>query len=495
MLAVFLPWFRYLEINGSSWLATLDQGFAALVIWLEHTLFIDIYGLPLVILWLMAGAIFFTVRMGFINVRAFGYAIQVVLGKYDSPDEPGEVTHAQALFTALSATVGLGNIAGVAIAIHLGGPGAVVWMTVAGLLGMSTKFVECTLGQKYRVINAAGHVAGGPMYYLSRGMADQGKPFIGQVLAATFSGCCLLGALGGGNMFQANQSFYAVSSLFPSLTDYRPWYGLILAGLVGLVTLGGIRRIGAVAGVIVPVMAGLYLAAGLWILANHPGDLWPAFQTILHDAIHPQAVEGGAVGVMVQGIRRGVFSNEAGIGTAAIAHAATRTSEPVREGLVAMLEPFIDTVLICNMTALVCIVTGVYQSPNLTGVNLTLAAFSTELSWFPFILTLAICLFAFSTIISWYYYGVQAWEYLLGQACTPIYQVVYIGCVFLGVVSSLGAILIFSDMMMFAMAFPSVLGGLLLSNTVAQETQSYWQRSGQASMKSASAPSTPGGDW
>jgi len=455
---------------------SIEQSFATLVTWLEKTLFIDIYGLPLVIIWLVVGAIFFTLRMGFINVRAFGHAVQVIFGKYDTPDEPGEVTHAQALFTALSATVGLGNIAGVAIAIHLGGPGAVVWMTLAGLLGMSTKFVECTLGQKYRVIDDGGHTAGGPMYYLSRGLADLGRPFTGQVLAATFSGCCLLGALGGGNMFQANQSFYAVASLVPALADYRPWYGLALAVLVGAVILGGIRRIGAVAGIIVPAMAGLYLAAGLWILASHRGDLWPAAQTILREAVHPQAVEGGAVGVMVQGIRRGVFSNEAGIGTAAIAHSATRTSEPVREGLVAMLEPFIDTVLICNMTALVCIVTGVYQTPNLTGVNLTLAAFSTEISWFPIILTLAVCLFAFSTIVSWYYYGVQAWEYLLGTSFTPIYQGFYISCVFLGVVSSLGAVLTFSDMMMFAMAFPAVLGGVLLSNKVAGETRQYWQR-------------------
>ena len=477
-----LLWPKYLSVGNFSWISTIEQGFATLVTWLERTLFIDIYGLPLVIIWLVAGAVFFTLRMKFINIRAFGHGVQVILGKYDTPDEPGEVTHSQALFTALSATVGLGNIAGVAIAIHLGGPGAVVWMTIAGLLGMSTKFVECTLGQKYRVVDTDGRVSGGPMYYLSRGLADLGRPFTGQVLAATFSGCCLLGALGGSNMFQANQSFHAVASLVPALANYRPWYGLVLASLVGIVILGGIRRIGAVAGVIVPAMAGLYLTAGLWILASHPGELWPALQTILHDAVHPQAVEGGALGVMVQGIRRGVFSNEAGIGTAAIAHSATRTSEPVREGLVAMLEPFIDTVLICNMTALVCIVTGVYQTPNLTGVNLTLAAFSTELPWFPIILTLAICLFAFSTIVSWYYYGVQAWEYLLGQSFTPIYQFCYIGCVFLGVISSLGAVLTFSDMMMFAMAFPAILGGMLLSNTVAEDTKLYWNKLHQASL-------------
>ncbi len=492
----YLHWPQYFGVSGSPWISTVEKGFATLVTWLEHTLFFDIYGLPLVIIWLVAGAVFFTLRMGFINVRGFGHGVQVILGKYDTPDEPGEVTHSQALFTALSATVGLGNIAGVAIAIHLGGPGAVIWMTIAGLLGMSTKFVECTLGQKYRIINAAGHVSGGPMYYLSQGLADLGRPFTGQVLAATFSGCCVLGALGGSNMFQANQSYHAVAALVPALAPYRPWYGLVLAALVGVVILGGIRRIGTVAGVIVPFMAGLYLAAGLWILANHLDDLWPAFQTILHDAIHPQAVEGGAVGVMVQGIRRGVFSNEAGIGTASIAHSATRTSEPVREGLVAMLEPFIDTVLICNMTALVCIVTGVYQTPNLTGVSLTLEAFSSEISWFPIILTLAICLFAFSTIISWYYYGVQAWEYLLGQSFTPIYQGLYIVCVFLGVISSLGAVLTFSDMMMFAMAFPAVLGGVLLSNLVAQETKLYWQRLHQvAEPAMASEPSAGHGDW
>lgn len=456
----------------------INQGFTVLVQLLEQTLFVSVYDLPLVVVWLVAGALFFTLRFGFINLRAFGHGVAVVLGHYDSPDEPGEVSHAQALFTALSATVGLGNIAGVAIAVQWGGPGAVVWMTLAGFLGMSTKFVECTLGQKYRTVDAAGHTAGGPMYYLSRGLADLGWPTLGRWLAGLFSVCCLLGALGGANMFQANQSFAAVATLVPELAAYRPWYGVGLAALVALVILGGIRRIGAVASITVPAMAGLYLGGALWILGNHGSELWPALQTIAREAVHPQAVEGGALGVLVQGIRRGVFSNEAGIGTAAIAHAATRTKEPVREGLVAMLEPFIDTVVICNLTALVCVVTGAYQQTELSGVNITLAAFGTEIPWFPVILTVAISLFAFSTIISWYYYGVQAWEYLLGQRLTLVYTSVYIVCVFLGVISSLGAVLTFSDMMMFAMAFPSVLGGILLSNQVAQDTQLYWQRFG-----------------
>ncbi len=456
----------------------INQGFTTLVQVLEQTLFVSVYGLPLVVIWLMGGAVFFTLRFGFINLRAFGHGVAVVLGHYDSPDEPGEVSHAQALFTALSATVGLGNIAGVAIAVQWGGPGAVVWMTLAGFLGMSTKFVECTLGQKYRLVDKDGRTAGGPMYYLSQGLADLGWPTLGRWLAGLFAVCCLLGALGGANMFQANQSFAAVATIAPALVAYRPWYGVGLALLVALVILGGIRRIGTVASVTVPVMAGVYIAGALWILVSHRADLWPAVQAIAREAVHPQAVEGGALGVLVQGIRRGVFSNEAGIGTAAIAHSATRTKEPVREGLVAMLEPFIDTVVICNLTALVCVVTGVYQQAGLSGVNLTLAAFGTELPWFPAVLTVAISLFAFSTIISWYYYGVQAWQYLLGSRLTLVYTSLYISCVFLGVVSSLGAVLTFSDMMMFAMAFPSVLGGILLSNQVAQEAQQYWQRLG-----------------
>ena len=467
------------RFDAAPFLNGVDEVFAKAVAGLEHTLFFSIYGLPLVVLWLTGGAIFFTLRMAFINIRAFPHAISVVMGRYDNPDEPGEVSHFQALATALSATVGLGNIAGVAIAIQLGGPGALLWMTMAGLLGMSSKFVECTLGQKYRVVHPDGTVAGGPMYYLSQGLAEMGLKSLGQLLAVSFSLICILASCGGGNMFQANQSYVAIANLVPFFAGYDWVYGLALAGLVGLVIIGGIRRIGAVAGAITPIMAGIYILAALWVLWVHLDQIPAAFNTIFDQAITPQAAEGGFFGVMAQGIRRGVFSNEAGVGSAAIAHAAARTDEPVREGIVALLEPFIDTVVICNMTGLVCIVTGSYLDASDVGVNgvvLTAAAFASVMDWFSILLSVAVCLFAFSTMISWSYYGERCWIYLFGDRTTLVYKLIFVVCVFLGTVINLSAVLAFSDMMLFVMSFPSMLGGLLLSGKVASSLEDYWRR-------------------
>ncbi len=448
------------------------------VIVLERTLFFTIGGLPLIVVWLLVGATFFTLRMGFINLRGFRHGIDVALGRYDTPDEPGEVTHFQAVATALSATVGLGNIAGVAIALQLGGPGAIVWMTLVGLLGMSSKFVECTLAQKYRILRADGTVAGGPMYYLSHGLETLGLKPLGQGLAVTFAGLCALGGIGGGNMFQASQAYIAIAHLLPGLADYRWLYGLGLATLVGLVTLGGIQRIGSVAGAIVPSMAGLYTAAALWVILVHSTEVPNALHTIWTTAWHPQAVGGGVLGVMVQGIRRGLFSNGAGVGTAAIAHAATRTQEPVREGLVAALEPFIDTVILCNLTALVCIVTGAYQvAPDTAlGFEIVALAFGSALPGFALVLTAAVCLFAFSTIVSWAYYGEQCWRYLTGDRSPLPYRLLYIGATFVGSITQPSAVLAFSDMMLFAIALPNLFGCLLLSNQVGRDLKDYWQR-------------------
>ena len=460
-------------------LGGMDEIFANAVTTLEHTLFFSIYGLPLVVLWLMGGAIFFTLRMGFIKIRAFPHAIAVVMGRYDNPDEPGEVSHFQALATALSATVGLGNIAGVAIAIQLGGPGALLWMTLAGLLGMTSKFVECTLGQKYRIVRPDGTVAGGPMYYLSQGLANIGLKPLGQLLAVSFALICIVASFGGGNMFQANQSYVAIASLIPFFADHRWVYGLGIAVLVGLVIIGGIRRIGAVAGAITPLMAGLYLLAALWVLWVHADQIPQAFTTIFNQAFNPQAAGGGFFGVMAQGFRRGVFSNEAGVGSAAIAHSAARTDEPVREGIVALLEPFIDTVVICNITGLVCIVTGAYMGSSaaaIDGVALTAAAFASVVAWFPILLSVAVCLFAFSTMISWSYYGERCWIYLFGDHTILLYKLFFVVCVFLGTVLDLGAVLAFSDMMLFVMSFPSMLGGLLLSGQVGDSLEDYWGR-------------------
>lgn len=458
--------------------SSIDQALNVTVNVLEETLFLSIGGLPLIILWLLLGATYFTLRMGFINVRAFKHAIDVALGRYDDPDEPGEVNHFQAIATALSATVGLGNIAGVAIGIQLGGPGAVVWMTLAGFLGMSSKFVECTLAQQYRTVRADGTVAGGPMYYLSQGLDKMGLKPLGQGLAVGFASLCAIGALGGGNMFQASQTQAAIAHVLPVIDHYAWAYGLGLASLVGLVIIGGIQRIGTVAGAIVPTMASLYVLAGIWvILANLPAVPGAAV-LITKEAFHPAAIEGGMVGVLVQGIRRGLFSNSAGVGSAAIAHAATRTKEPVREGIVASLEPFIDTVLICNITALVCVVTGAYQNApdSALGFQLVAMAFGTEVSGFTILLTIAVCLFAFSTIISWAYYGEQCWRYLTGDRFPLAYRLVYVGSTFVGSVTQPSAVLAFSDMMLFAIAIPNLTGCLLLSNQVATALQDYWQR-------------------
>jgi AGCS family alanine or glycine:cation symporter len=456
----------------------IDWILNASVTLLEETLFFSIGGLPLIIVWLLLGASYFTLRMGFINIRAFRHAIDVALGRYDDPDEPGEVSHFQAIATALSATVGLGNIAGVAIGIQLGGPGAVVWMTLAGLLGMSSKFVECTLAQLYRTVRDDGTIAGGPMYYLSQGLAQQGLAPLGKVLAVSFAALLALGAFGGGSMFQASQAQAAITHVFPVMNDYGWIYGLGLSLLVGLVIIGGIQRIGTVAGAIVPTMAGVYVLSGLWVIMAHLPEVPAAVALITQEAFHPQAVEGGMIAVLVQGIRRGLFSNSAGVGSAAIAHAATRTQEPIREGIVASLEPFIDTVVICNITALVCVITGAYQNApdSALGFQLVALAFSSEVSGFSVMLSVAVCLFAFSTIVSWAYYGEQCWRYLTGDRFALAYRMVYVGSAFVGSVSQPSAVLAFSDMMLFAIAIPNLTGCLLLSNQVAKRLQEYWQR-------------------
>ena len=473
---VALPSIALAQANGTAsggFLESIDAIFAGIVAAMSSVLFVSIFKIPLIVLWLICGAIFFTIRMGFINFRAFKHAVEVVQGRYDNPEEQGELTHFQALAAALSATVGLGNIAGVAIAVQTGGPGAVLWMTLAGLFGMTSKFVECTLAQKYRIFLSDGKVSGGPMHYLSKGLAQKGLRPLGKVLAIIFAVLCIGGSLGGGNMFQANQSYSAVAGIVP----IPSWvYGLIIAVLVGLVIIGGIRRIGSVAGALVPAMCLIYVLAAMWILLNNIPQIPGAFGTIFQQAFSPKAIEGGFIGVLVQGIRRAVFSNEAGIGSAAIAHAAARTEEPVREGIVALLEPFIDTVVICNMTALVVVITGVYQNSELEGVQMTAEAFGSAISWFPIILSLAVFLFAFSTMISWSYYGERCWTYLFGEPTMQVYRLIFVACVFIGSVVNLGSVLDFSDMMLLTMAFPNMLGGFILSNEVAADLNNYMDR-------------------
>ena len=437
-------------------------------------------GLPLVLVWLIIGAAFFTVFMKFINIRGFKLAIDVVRGKYDDPNDKGEVSHFQALTAALSGTVGLGNIAGVAIAISLGGPGATFWMILAGLLGMSTKLVECTLGVKYRQIDANGTVYGGPMYYLSQGLAEKGQAGLGKVLAAFFAVMCIGGSFGGGNMFQINQAYKQFSGTFGVLEGQGWLFGLIMAVLVAVVIIGGIKSIAKVTEKIVPFMVAIYVIAALVIIFANISALPAAIGKIFSGAFSPEAVGGGFIGVLIQGFKRAAFSNEAGVGSASIAHAAVKTNNPASEGIVALLEPFIDTVVVCTMTALVIVITGEYQNftgdtSSEAGVALTSAAFGQVMSWFPYVLTLAVILFAFSTMITWSYYGLQSWTYLFGKSKTAeiSYKVIFCLFVIIGAAATMGAVTDFSDMMIFAMCFPNILGLYILRNVVKDEIDGY----------------------
>ena len=435
---------------------------------------------PLIVVWLIVAALFCTVYFGFVNIRHFGTAIKIF--RTNEKNAPGEVTHKQALWTACAATVGLGNIAGVAVAISLGGPGATFWMIIAGLLGMSLKFCECTLGVKYRVINEDGTVSGGPMYYLSAGLKEIGLENLGKYLAIFFSICCIGGALGGGNMFQANQSFQQFLNITggdASFFSDKAWlYGLIMAVLLGSVIIGGIKSIAKVTEKLVPFMALIYVFAALIIIILNNNLIIDAFKLIINGAFTGQGVAGGFVGVLIQGFRRAAFSNEAGLGSAPIAHSAVKTNYPVTEGFVSLLEPFIDTVIICTMTALVIIITGMHlESEGLGGIELTSKAFEKDISFFPYILAIAAILFAFSTMISWSYYGLKSWTYLFGKSKNNenIFKFTYCLFVIFGSSLSIGAVIDLSDSMMFLMALFNIVGVYLLASKVKKELNTYLQ--------------------
>jgi AGCS family alanine or glycine:cation symporter len=438
--------------------------------------------MPFVIIWLLVGAIIFTVYMGFINIRGFKHALDVVRGKYDDPDDPGEVTHFQALTAALSGTVGLGNIAGVAIAVSLGGPGATFWMILAGFLGMSSKFVECTLGVKYRNVHADGTVSGGPMYYLSKGLSKRGLGRLGRVCAVIFAVFCVGGSFGGGNMSQINQAteqLVSVTGGEASILFGREWiFGAIMAGIVALIIIGGIKSIARVTEKIVPFMVVIYLAAALFILFMNFSQIPAAFGSIISGAFGMKSMAGGLIGVLIVGFQRAAFSNEAGVGSASIAHSAARTEEPISEGVVALLEPFIDTVVVCTMTALVIIITGSIDPQETEGVSLTSRAFESTISWFPYILLVAVILFALSTMISWSYYGLKSWTYLFGESHLndTLYKVIFCAFVIVGSVLPLTSVFYFSDAMIFAMAFPNVLGLYILAPEINRDLKSYLAR-------------------
>ena len=450
---------------------------------------------PFVVFWLLLGATFFTFRMGFINVRALYHAIELIRGDFDKPGESGEVSHFQALTSALSATIGLGNIAGVAIAIGTGGPGATVWMILVGFLGMTSKFTECSLGMIYRKVSPDGVVSGGPMHYLRDGLADLGMAPLGRVLSVVFAVLCVGASFGGGNAFQVGQSLDAIR-VDVAIFDTTPWiYGLLMAVLAGLVIIGGIKSIGRVASKIVPLMCGAYLLMTMYILFSNFGLIGSAFRQILAGAFTLEAGVGGFLGVMVTGIQRAVFSNEAGIGSAAIAHAAATTDEPVSEGIVALLGPFIDTVVICTMTAVVIIITGAAETnqelvsgAQKSGAALTAAAVSGDfgVSWFRYVLYVAVVLFAFSTLVSWSYYGERCWTNLFGDQSSLYYKCLFLVFTVLGSIVTTGNILDFSDLLILGMAVPNILGVLLLSGVARRKLDEYWAKYRSGELKPTS---------
>lgn len=476
---------------------TVNEVFSWATGWFVGLIFAPLPGtsFPWIVLWLVVGAVVFTLYFGFIQFRAVGHSIALVKGDYSDPRDAGEVSHFQALATALSGTVGLGNIAGVAVAVSIGGAGATFWMILAGLLGMASKFAECTLGVKYRNEYSDGTVSGGPMYYISKGFKERGLPG-GKILAVMFAIFCILGSLGGGNMFQANQAHAQISGI---VGDFPGWItGIIFATIVFAVIVGGIKSIAKVTEKVVPIMGVMYVAAGLVILLMNADKIGWAFGQIFEGAFTGLGIAGGFVGALIQGFKRAAFSNEAGVGSAAIAHSAVKTNEPITEGFVSLLEPFIDTVLICTMTALVIIITGqlmtdpatglylvgengrILTADGSSGVALTSAAFGSAFGWFPYVLAVAVVLFAFSTMISWSYYGLKAWTYLFGEGKSKelTYKVMFCVFIVIGAAANLGPVIDFSDAAIFAMAVVNIIGLYCLLPIIKRELNSYMSRLG-----------------
>ena len=445
--------------------------------------------IPLIVCWLIFGACFFTVYLGFINLRGFGHAVDVVRGKYAKPNSEGEITHFQALTAAVSGTVGIGNIAAVAITVSIGGPGAIFWVIVAGLVGMTTKFVECALGVKYRKVNADGTVSGGPMYYLSAGLAGRGWPGLGKFLGVFYAISIIIGCLGIGNMFQSNQAYVQLLEVTGGeagpLQGFGWLVGMGLALLVALIILGGIKSIARVTSRLVPFMVVIYVIGALAVIALNAANLPTAIASIFTGAFSPSGAAGGVLGIMIIGFQRAAFSNEAGIGSAAIAHSAVATDKPISEGFVGLLEPFIDTVVICTLTGLVIITSfppETFMSDNLQGIELTSAAFESKISWSPVPLSIAAVLFAFSPMLAWAYYGTKAWTYVFGEGRSKEFVFSIIFCVFIviGAAVKLEAILDFADALIFVMAIPNLIGLYILAPEIKRDLKAYFEEVDEA---------------
>ncbi len=495
----------------------IDEAFKPFSDFVTSAVFFEVFNTPFVLILLVGSALFFTLYFGFPNVRYFGTAINVVRGKYDDLENEGhgaekselnivdgdikntiadesregEVSHFQALATAVSGTVGNGNIAGVALAIALGGPGATFWMIICGLLGMSTKFVECTLGVQYRDVDENGTVYGGPMYFLKKGLSKKGFAKLGKVVAALFAVFCIGGSFGGGNAAQSNQATIVLKELLGLESAMAGTViGLSIAAVVGVIIIGGIKRIAAVTEKVVPLMALMYILACVYIIGVNFSFVDDAISQIITEAFQPKAIGvGGVIGVLLIGFRRAAFSNEAGAGSASIAHSAVRTKYSASEGLVALLEPFIDTVVICTMTALVIVIYnmgGVFEYGGDAGVvyidglpyegaGITSKAFANYIPYSNVFLTIAVVLFAVSTMISWSYYGLQSWKYLFGrgQAMDLTYKFLFLVFIIIGAAASMDSIWAFSDAMIFAMVFPNMVGLYFLFPEVKQQLNRY----------------------
>ena len=470
--------------------ADLGQGFAhsleavlevvmlPVVSILSNIFFYKIAGFPAIVLWLFCGAFFFTFYLRFINIRLFRHAIDVVRGKYSNPNDPGKVTHAQALFTAVAATVGLGNIAGVAIAITLGGPGAVIWMMIAAFFGMSAKYSEVLLGLKYRKITKDNHLLSGPFYYLRDGLADIGHAKIGKILSYVAAVLCIFGAIGAGILFQANQAVAILVYEFNFEQTGQFIIVLILAVIIGFVLLGGVVRVAHFAEKIVPFMAIIYVLSCIVILIVNADAIGEGISLMFASAFgNASAMYGGVVGAIIQGFKRAAFSNEAGIGSATIAHGAAKTKEPVREGAVAILEPFIDTIVICFMTGLVITVTGAYiGSEGLGGVLITAKAFATVSSSFNIILSFIVLLFAFSTMLTYCYYGRQAWDFLTKGKYEKVCYSIFVFFVILGGMMNLGVVVDLADILFLSMSVPNLIGLYFMAPMIKKETQIYLKK-------------------
>ena len=466
--------------------ASIDAFMAPLASALSAFVFfsVPVFGqqVPLVVAWLAIGALFFTLYLRFINIRGFWLAFRHVRGDFKDPSADGEISHFRALATAISGTVGVGNIGGVAVAISLGGAGAAFWLFVAGFLSMSTKLIECTLGVKYRQVHEDGSVSGGPMYYLDAYFRERDWPRIGKTLGGIYALALVIGCFGIGNMFQSNQAYQQMLVITGGeasfLADYSLLFGLALASIAGLVIIGGITSIARVAAYIVPFMAGIYIIGCLVIISLSWQNIPLAISTAVSSAFGADAMAGGALGALIMGFQRALFSNEAGLGSASIAHSAVQTRSPASEGLVGLLEPFIDTVVVLTLSSLVILTTAMpngLMGGGLSGIELTSAAFAFHLPWSPYLIAFAAILFAFSTALAWSYYGLQAWNYLvgIGKWRTLGFQLVFLTFFALGCVLELKAVLDFSDAMIFLIALPNLVALYLFAPMVKREVETY----------------------